>query len=70
MGLKGLMTAMGMNAFALAGLLISFTAFVAILVWIWTRPQSEIETQARLCIDEDDAMATIAPDRLKESGNG
>jgi hypothetical protein len=69
MGIKGLMTAMGMNGFALVGLLISFTAFVAILVWIWTRPQSEIELQARLCIDDDDAPATGAFDGLKGEGN-
>jgi len=70
MGIKGLMTAMGMNGFALIGLLISFTAFVAILVWIWTRPQSEIELQARLCIDEDDASVTDAFEGLKDKGNG
>ncbi len=58
MGIKGLMTAMGMDGFALAALLIFFTAFVAILVWAWTRPRSEIDAQARLCIDEDDVSAT------------
>lgn len=70
MGLKGLMTAMGMNGFALVGLLISFTAFVAILVWIWTRPQSEIDSQARLCIDDDDASVSGASHGLKGNGNG
>lgn len=70
MGLKGLMTAMGMNGFALAGLLISFTAFVAILVWILTRPQGEMDNQARLCIDEDDASTTDASSGLKDTGNG
>lgn len=69
MGLKGLMTAMGMNGFALAGLLISFTAFVAILAWIWTRPQSEIELQAQLCIDEDDVSVSDASHGLKDNGN-
>lgn len=70
MGLKGLMSAMGMNGFALLGLLISFTAFVAILVWIWTRPQREIEHQAQLCIDDDDTVPAHASDGLKDFGNG
>ena len=46
MGLRGLMSALGMNFFAVAGLLVSFAAFVAILVWLWTRPRNEIEAQA------------------------
>ena len=58
MGLRGLMSALGMNFFALAGLVVSFAAFVAILIWLWRRPQSEIEAQARLCIDEDDDSTT------------
>ena len=58
MGIKGLMTAMGMNRFAELALLMSFIAFVAILVWIWTRPRGEIEAQARLCIDDDDDLAS------------
>ena len=70
MGLKGLMTAMGMNGFALAGLLISFAAFAAILVWILMRPQGEMDNQARLCIDEDDASATQSSSGLKDTGNG
>ena len=70
MGIKGLMTAMGMNGFASIGLLISFTAFVAVLVWIWTRPQREIEMQSRLCIDEDDVSATNTSHGLKDTGNG
>ena len=57
MGLKGLMTAMGMNFFAVIGLIISFTVFLSILVWLWTRPQNEIDAQARLCIDDDDNSA-------------
>lgn len=69
MGLKGLMSAMGMNGYALLGLVISFTAFVAILIWIWTRPQREIEDQARLCIDDDDTAPAHASDDLKDSGN-
>ena len=60
MGIKGLMSAMGMNTFATIGLLISFTAFMALVLWIWTRPQNEIETQARLCF-EDDEEGTANP---------
>lgn len=52
MGLKGLMSAMGMNGFATAALVICFVVFVAILVWTWTRPKSEIDRHARLCLDE------------------
>jgi hypothetical protein len=69
MGLKGLMTAMGMNAFASAGLLISFSAFVAILVWVWTRPQNEIEKQARLCIEDDDSTDSLR-NVLEDPGGG
>ena len=54
MGLKGLMSGLGMNAFAVAGLVVFFALFGAIIVWTWTRPQREIECQARLPLEEDD----------------
>lgn len=59
MGLKGLMTAMGMNGFALAGLLLSFALFVAVMIWVCTCPKARLEAQARLCIDQDDEEPAV-----------
>lgn len=53
MGLKGLMSAMGMNFFAQAGLLLSFASFVAVLWWTWSQPDREMERCARLPIDDE-----------------
>ena len=53
MGIKGLMSGMGMNWFALFGLVVSFCAFVAIVIWTWSRPRREIDAQARLPLDDD-----------------
>ncbi len=50
--MKGLLTELGMNPFTLASTVISFVAFIAILVWTVTRPQAEIDKQARLYEDE------------------
>ena len=54
MGLKGLMTSMGMNGFAEAGLVLSFLAFMAVLVWAMTRSRDEMEAKSRLWMEEDD----------------
>jgi len=54
MGLNGLLSGLGMNVFAVTGLIVFFALFVAIVVWTWTRPQREIECQARLPLEEDD----------------
>ncbi|MHB8897760.1 MAG: hypothetical protein ACYC6Y_03330 [Thermoguttaceae bacterium] len=70
MGLKGLMTVLGMNGFAIGALLVSFTTFVAILAWACTRPQREIDLQARLCIDDDDAPATPSSPASEDLGHG
>ena len=51
--MKGLMTELGMNAFTMTAMVISFVAFVAILIWVYTRPQSEIDIQARLYEDNE-----------------
>ncbi len=51
--MKGLMTHLGMNSFTLIALVISFTAFVAVLIWVFTRPQAEIDSQARLYEDDE-----------------
>jgi cbb3-type cytochrome oxidase subunit 3 len=54
MGLKGLMSGLGMNLFAVTALTVFFALFVAIVVWTYTRPKREIECQARLPLEEDD----------------
>ena len=54
MGLKGLLTSVGMNPFGLTALVLSFTAFVAVVLWTLTRPKREIEAQSRLWEEEDD----------------
>jgi cbb3-type cytochrome oxidase subunit 3 len=56
MGLKGLMSGMGMNAFASLGLVLFFGAFVAIVIWTYTRPKEEIEAQSRLWEDDEDRV--------------
>jgi hypothetical protein len=54
MGLKGLLSGLGMNAFAVIGLIVFLALFVVIAVWTWTRPKGEIECQARLPLEEED----------------
>jgi hypothetical protein len=51
--MKGLLSELGLNMFTIISLVVSFAAFVAILVWVYTRPQSEIDAQARLYEDDD-----------------
>mgnify|MGYP001554598329 CR=1 FL=1 len=51
--MKGLLTELGMNTFTLISLIISFLAFVGVLLWVYTRPQSEMDAQARLYEDDD-----------------
>jgi cbb3-type cytochrome oxidase subunit 3 len=53
MGLKGLMSGMGMNVFATWALLLFMAAFIAIVVWTYTRPRKEIESQANLPLEGD-----------------
>jgi hypothetical protein len=54
MGLKGLMTAMGMNSFAIVSLVLFVGSFVAICIWTWTRSSQELAGWARLYEDRDD----------------
>jgi cbb3-type cytochrome oxidase subunit 3 len=54
MGLKGLMSALGMDLYGLIALVLFFGAFVSIIVWTLTRPRKEIEAQSRLWEDDED----------------
>jgi cbb3-type cytochrome oxidase subunit 3 len=48
-----MLSAMGMDHFALAALLVFFGSFVAIVIWVWTRPRHEMDARARLPVDDD-----------------
>jgi cbb3-type cytochrome oxidase subunit 3 len=54
MGIKGLMTWLGMNWFGVVALVVFFCCFVAIIIWVCTRPRREIDHQARIPLDEDE----------------
>jgi cbb3-type cytochrome oxidase subunit 3 len=51
--MKGLMSELGMNSFTMIALVVSFCAFLAVVVRTLTRPQHEIEAQAKLYEDDD-----------------
>ena len=53
MGIDGLMSELGMNAFATIALVIFFCVFLAIVVWTWRRPRRDIEEQARIPLNDD-----------------
>lgn len=55
MGLKGLMSSMGMDPFAMISLLLFFGSFVTILIWTYTRPKQDIESLSRLWEDDEQA---------------
>lgn len=54
MGLKGLMSGLGMEVFAIVGLALFFCIFLGILIWTYTRPRKEIERLSRLWEDDED----------------
>ncbi len=54
MGIKGLMTYLGMETFGLVALVICFAAFVSIVVRVVLKPQREVDRQARLPLAPDD----------------
>lgn len=56
--MKGLLSELGMSGFTLAALVISFAAFVAVIIWVSTRPKSEMDAHARL-YEDDDTETTI-----------
>ena len=43
-----------MNWYALVALVLFFCSFVSIVVWTFTRPRHEIESQSRLWEDDED----------------
>jgi len=57
--MKGLLTELGMNTFALVGLTISFVTFCGLVIWAWTRPQKEIDTLARLYEDNEEKRGDV-----------
>jgi cbb3-type cytochrome oxidase subunit 3 len=63
MGLKGLMTSLGMNWIALIALVVFFCAFLGILIWTWTRPRGQMEARARLPVDDEDQEPAPEPGR-------
>ena len=54
MELKGLMSGLGMELFAIAALVISFGAFAAVLAWAYSRPRRQVERWSQICLDEED----------------
>ncbi len=54
MGLKGLLSGLGLNPFGLIALVLSLGTFLAILVWTLTRSRQELERQARLWEEHED----------------
>ncbi len=60
--MKGLLTELGMNTFTTVSMVISFVAFVGVLIWVYTRPHKEIDALARLYDDDQPATASeVAP---------
>lgn len=53
MGLNGILTALGLNTLGLVAMVVSFVAFLAVLVWVFTRPADQIEADSRLWMDEE-----------------
>jgi len=57
--MKGLLTELGMNMYGLVGLTISFVTFCCLVIWIWTRPQKEIDAMARLYEDDEEKRGDV-----------
>jgi uncharacterized membrane protein YbaN (DUF454 family) len=54
MGLKGILSGMGLNALGIAMLVLAMTAFVGILIWTFTRSKEQMEADSRLWKDEEE----------------
>ena len=57
--MRGLLTELGMNTFTVAAMIVSLVAFTAILFWVYTRPQEEIDAQAKLYDDDDNGLQDV-----------
>ena len=54
MGLRGLMSSLGMNPFGLLSLVLFFVSFLAVLMWTCTRSRQELELQSRLWEEDEE----------------
>jgi hypothetical protein len=57
--MSGLASELGMNVFGLVGLIISFVTFCSLLIWIWTRPQKDMDAFARLIEDDEEKLGDV-----------
>jgi len=51
--LSDIMSHSGLVAFAEVGLVVSFVAFTAVVVWVMLRPRDEMDAEARKPLDAD-----------------
>jgi cbb3-type cytochrome oxidase subunit 3 len=51
--LSDIMSHAGLVAFAEVGLVVSFVAFTALVVWVMLRPRDEMDAEARKPLDAD-----------------
>ncbi|NUQ61249.1 MAG: hypothetical protein HUU20_02105 [Pirellulales bacterium] len=63
MGLKGLMSGMGMSSFTIAAMVIALATFVAVVIWTFRRPRDEMEADSRLWMDDEDRDLSLAVER-------
>jgi len=56
MSLTDVMSNAGLVGFTEVGLVVSFVAFMAIVVWTMLRPQDEMEAEARKPLGSDGAL--------------
>ena len=54
MEFKTLMGGLELGPYGTIALVLFFAAFVGILIWTFTRPRQDIETQSRLWEDEEE----------------
>ena len=53
MSLADIMSHSGLVAFAEVGLIVSFVAFAAVVVWVMLRPRDEMDAEARKPLEAD-----------------
>jgi cbb3-type cytochrome oxidase subunit 3 len=52
MGIRGLMSMLGLEWVGVVVLLVAFVTFVAIVVWVLTRPKRSIDRWAQIPLDD------------------